>query len=190
MKITKTIAFLAVVGLCSLSHGAARTFTLNSGGASGANPVRSLATVGTYNFSYVDTGFDNNQVGPGEITGTFSLTHTSFPGVTFTLDTMAHSVGAGYSLFFKGDDSPNSFLDVKLNGVFAGQPSGADLPDGTDSIVQVNAYPNGVFDSTKFISNASVTIATVPEPSVFGFGAVALAIAGAGRWVRRRFYVS
>ncbi len=71
--------------------------------------------------------------------------------------------------------------------------AGTDLPDGSEvqrhdantisAVMKNNSY------TSYQIGNPSITIGTaaVPEPSAFGFGALALAVTGMGRWTRKRF---
>jgi hypothetical protein len=73
-----------------------------------------------------------------------------------------------------------------------GTEKGGPLPgawDDYDGVVEWNTN-NLLLDPTgdPLRGSKSAYVAAVPEPSAFGFGALALALAGGGRFVRRRWF--
>ena len=79
--------------------------------------------------------------------------------------------------------SPNNYVWMAFTNV-PGATLGGSLPDFTqDGIYQRSPLPPG---PTKM----NATLATVPEPSALGFGAIAVGLVGAGRLIRRRWRVA
>jgi hypothetical protein len=184
MKIQHTLAIVVVLALSSAANAALRTFTINFGGDAG-NPDRVITPVGTtLNFGYVDGAFNNNTAGSLELTSVFSVNHSSSP-FTYTLDRIVNVPNTRYNFWFTASDGTE--LRIEFNTPVFLQPSGTELPDGFDDVVDAAIYVAGVRNSAT-ATNPAITIATVPEPSAFGFGALALAVTGLGRWVSRRFF--
>jgi hypothetical protein len=189
--IRSCLALVVLLTLSSVSHAALRTFTITSGGTTGGNSISPVGA--TQTFSYVAGAFGNNSVGSNEMLSGFSIQHSDFPGTVFSLDRMTLMPHTRYVMIFEDTNNVNNTVQILLgNGAFFNPASGQDLPNGSSvpNTVQVNYYVGTTFIPGSAISNASITIGTaIPEPSAVGFGALALAATGVGRWARRRFFV-
>ena len=178
MKFRSMLAVAALSILCSSAHAAVRTFTVNS------SP--SLSNV-TFNFELDPTALSNGVPAPDQAYGTEILTPNSVAitggNAPFSLHGVNHSTLTDYFFHFQG--TGGQIVYVFLNDApFTTQPSGADIPDGTDPTALVFFDNNGSYST----DTASVTIGTVavPEPSAFAFGGLAVVATGIGRWLRRR----
>jgi hypothetical protein len=186
MRIRCVLALLTVLALSNISSAALRTFTINTSGSPAVGPVGT-----TLMFSYPNGAFSNDVVGPLELASTFSITFAGASSSSYQLDSIKHNVLANPNnneFLFRFLGSDNSTLVMQLNAaVFRAAGSGQDLPDGVEFAARTNYFsPTNMFLRQ---SNPAVTIGTaVPEPSVFGFGALALTVTGLGRWARRRFF--
>jgi hypothetical protein len=182
------LALLAVLSMASVSDAALRTFDITYGGNQGG---RSLSPLGEKTFSYVDGAFSDDIVSGAELQSGFSINHSSFPGVNFTLYKIELHPTTRYRFSFLAPDGLSE-LRVNFNDSEFIQPTGTDLPNGDDvaAYTSYHLLPSGAENTAYVLNNPSITIGTaaVPEPSAFGFGALALAVTGAGRWVRRRYF--
>jgi hypothetical protein len=192
MKLQHVVALLAVSVASSSAHAGIRTFTITDTGSPPDPAVTPLNT--TLIFSYPDGAFaSNDNVTVGELTSTFSIGFAGATGGSYQLQNIQHILSGsnkGFLMTFVASDT--SKLVMLLNNTdFVNTPSGQDMPDSVEGSARTNYFGPGPSSPYLDQSFPSVTIGTaVPEPSAFGFGALALAATGVGQWVRRRFFVA
>jgi hypothetical protein len=93
------------------------------------------------------------------------------------------------AMVFAADPALRLFMTFDVAGINNGDPLPGSWQDD-DGIVEWNTN-NQLTDPTgdPLRGSKNAVVAAVPEPSAFGFGAIALGLAGCGRYVRRRFFL-
>lgn len=196
-----TFAFAALLAMCATSNAAVRTFATDLAGASVTDSTFELAG------NWFVTGPDDTFDLPGDIISKATIAYTAqggdtIPSGNYDLSRVDY-FGPGDLLFITftngtyGDGASDDLL-FRVDATAFGFVSGGDLPDSSSSAFDVDTRAN--FDSNDVFSGsyrpsgpyagvtATIGTAAVPEPSAFAFGGLALAVTGAGRWARRRFF--
>ena len=151
----------------------------------------------------------NEQLSPNEITvigsGVFevedlpnaSAQYLAINPMQVSVETMQGTVGFDLLRVSTAEDRINMIFQagmVKLFMAFdiAGFPASGPLPPSwsdDDNVMEWNTN-NMLLDPTGDLLNGRVDamVSAVPEPSAFGFGAIAFGLVGCGRFARRRWF--
>ena len=190
-----TFAFAALLAMCATSNAAVRTFATDYTGGGVVSVTDGDFELSSNWFAGIpaDSADGADVLSTAQVTlssplgsiplpsGVYDLSRVDFDGASVTYITFSQGgYGVNDLVFAMAGDYP--FV------------SGADLPDGSSTNVTVFGRidylgANQQYDFPLATGvTATIGTAAVPEPSAFAFGGLALAVTGAGRWARRRFF--
>jgi len=202
--IRNALVLTVVLALCATSDAAVRIFSTDAVGVSVTDSTFELSP------TWFSSGALNDTLGDSEIISTASIQVTQ--GSTWNVPDGTYDLSrVDYHAFYDFGTFNGLFLTFTMGGEAAygtngsydfmflmgdnlAYSPGAEIPDGTSTSTlttsRIQYDPAGTpGDSLASDPNLrSATISTVPEPSAFAFGGLALAVTGVGRWARRRFF--